>query len=77
MENWKDFIFFDHVTTIKKFWESSLAKSPRRTVEDFYSETIEVKFLDYSNKLTEENTSSWDKIQNCFYRLLQRENNLK
>ena len=70
-EKWKDFIFMDHVATPNSFWDSIIAHSPRRSTEDFYTETIEGNWLDYVNQLKPEMT--WDQIKQHFVPILEGE----
>lgn len=50
-KKWEDFIFVDHATTMTSFEDSILARSPRRSTEDFYEETVEGNWLDYTNRI--------------------------
>lgn len=44
-DSWKDFIFSDHYTYTNNFFETSLAKYPRRSCESLYTQNFECNFL--------------------------------
>ncbi|MDR4497016.1 MAG: hypothetical protein MRK02_03680 [Candidatus Scalindua sp.] len=46
---WKDFIHSHHYSTCKDFYDSWIAKHPRRTCEAFWDETMELKKVKENN----------------------------
>ncbi|MDY6470020.1 MAG: hypothetical protein SPK70_03005 [Succinivibrio dextrinosolvens] len=45
LESWNDFIFADHYTYTNNFFETSLARYPRRSCESIYAQNFECEFL--------------------------------
>jgi hypothetical protein len=44
-ETWSDFIHSHHYTTCNDFYESFIAKHPRRTCEAMWNQLMECKFI--------------------------------
>lgn len=45
-EKWDDFIIEHHYSTTNDFYDSWIANHPRRTVEAFWDQTMEIKFVE-------------------------------
>ena len=74
VKTWEDFIYVDHVQTVTSFGNSILARSPRRTTEDLYSELKGI-WLDYDNQLTLD--MDWAQLKSHFEKILHEEENFK
>ena len=62
-ETWGRFIHTHHYEVYDRFWDSFLANHPRRSVEAFYNQFIEAKFIS-DNRIP--SVSSLDELLNWF-----------
>ena len=71
---WDDFIFTHHYETHSTFYDSLIARSPRKSTEDTFDCLMNCKWLDFSYKLSPE--MSWDQVKEHFRPILSDENAL-
>ena len=71
---WKDFIFSHHWKHHLDFFESWIARHPRRSYEAYFSQNFEAKFIP-NNPVPK--FKELDKIRNWFADLIQAESNYK
>lgn len=70
-ETWSPFIHTHHVDVVDNFYDSFLAKHPRRSIEAFWNQYFEAKFI--SNNSIPESFSSFVEMTNWFIPLFEIE----
>lgn len=66
-QTWEPFIHDHHFRTSNDFYESLIAKFPRRTCESIYEETMECKFINYDMRFPKE--LDWENLLDWYHQL--------
>ena len=69
-ETWKDFIHSHHYRTYDNFYDSILARYPRRSCEAIWSQLMELEFFE-ENKIPED--SGFDELHKWYYKIINIE----
>ena len=71
VRTWKKFVHTHHYTVCRDFFESSIARSPRRTTEELFDRTMNCIFTD--PELSFHPNISWDEIKSSVDKLKTEE----
>ena len=71
VDTWSDFIHSHHYTVKQSFFESSMAKFPRRTTEELFDRAMNCKFTKPTFSFDE--STSWESIKEVIRKLVEEE----
>ena len=74
LSKWDSFIFSHHYRVHSSFYDSLIAQSPRRSTEDLFACLMEVRWLDFPNKLSQ--NMNWEQLNSHFEKILHEEEKL-
>ena len=75
IQQWRDFIYRNHYRYCNNFFQSTLAKFPRRTTEALFDSTVACRFLKHSNSEFKENMN-FEELKIIVDKLVLEEQNL-
>ncbi|WGE70554.1 hypothetical protein NYR79_06730 [Actinobacillus equuli subsp. haemolyticus] len=73
VESWSEFIHSHHYTVVNNFFDSILARSPRRTTVEFFDRTMNCVWSELDPELSFKSNMTWDEIKNLVAILVQEE----
>lgn len=75
LKTWQPFIYTHHADIVDDFYESFLANHPRRSIEAFWNQYFEAKFI--SNNAIPKTFKDFDEVKKWFSPLTDAENSAK
>ena len=77
VDSWSEFIHSHHYTVVDNFFDSLLARTPRRTTIEFFDRTMNCVWGESDPALSFKANMTWDEIKNIVETLVQEEEMLE